>query len=117
MRRLLLVVALVGAVAVAPARAGNDPKALVATLSDMPPGFRLVGSNYTTLQQAAASSPISAARFRSWGYLIAYEVEFQTTSRSIAAPFTGPFQVDSIASVYTSAAGARASLAGSARQC
>ena len=96
------------------ATAGNvNPKRLVLQHRDLPSGFRVDGATYVPAAVAAKANDLSVARYRAWGYVRGYEVDFKQT-RKVR---TGVVEIASQASVYRTMRGAQASLTDSAKRC
>ena len=96
--------------------ANRDPKNMVLRLQDMPTGFELTKSYYTSVTGAAKGSSVSVAQYKAWGYLTAYESDFSKNG-SLGDLFSGASQVTSSVSVYRTSAGAGKSLASSVAAC
>jgi hypothetical protein len=96
--------------------ASRDPKNMVLRLQDMPTGFELTTSHYTSVTAAAKSSSVSVAQYKAWGYLTAYESDFSKKG-SISDLLSSASQITSSVTVYRTATGAGKSLASSVASC
>jgi hypothetical protein len=96
--------------------ANRDPKNMVLRLQDMPTGLAVTTSLYTSVAAAAKSGSVSVAQYKAWGYLTAYESDFEKKG-SIGDMLTSASQITSSVTVYRTSAGAAKSLASSVATC
>lgn len=87
-----------------------DPRALVLKLRDMPTGFALKSGHYVSNARAARESNRPVSDYVRWGRINGYEAIFEKPV-ALSALLKGPIQVYSIANVYRTANGAKASFA------
>jgi hypothetical protein len=106
-RRLIVPVALLGAIVLAAAThaANADPKSMVLTLADLPTGFAVDNAYYADNKRAAKESAVQElADFVKWGRVNGFDRDFSRNAT------TGVLFVSADASTYTKPAGAVASL-------
>jgi hypothetical protein len=106
-RRLIVPVALLGAIVLAAAThaANADPKSMVLTLADLPTGFAVDKAYYADNKRAAKESAVQElADFVKWGRVNGFDRDFSRNAT------TGVLFVSADASTYTKPAGAVASL-------
>ncbi len=111
-----VVIVSVPIVAVGPALSARssspDPKSLVLQLADMPTGFGLKSAQYRSNEMVARENNKPLSKILSWGRINGYKVVY-TKPVALSSLLKGPIEIDSTASVYRAARGARASFADS----
>jgi hypothetical protein len=115
--RLILgcLVAAVAAPTIAAAAASPDPASLVLRRADIGRAYTGHGVRLDNVDAARGAPPGFAARLARWGRIDGYQVDFARRA-SLATLQNGPLEVQSSASVYRSASGARAAFTYAHRQ-